>query len=210
MKEFFNKFLGFLNRIWMFLLGLEPSDSVKTFSPRERRVFFENLGYIPFFLFVPLWILGFFVNIFVGSEALGGLIVVSSVIFLAFWIPKFSWNVGPVKSKERDAEGCDFGKKEKDGAIHGFIRYNDHIYGVEYFDLDKNGELLSLSVRISEDEKSGQVVRVYYNENEKKFVERTEVKDEVYKSYEIVSWIFFASSLLAIFTLFIGALIIIL
>jgi len=184
----------------MFFLELEPSSSMKTFSPRERWVFFENLGYVPFFLFIPLWIVGFFVNILVDSDALGGLIIASLVIIIVFCSVKFLGDVGPIKSSKREAKGCEFHKykREKDGAICGSITYNNITYDVEYFDLTKEGDdLLYLSVKIFEDEKSGKDVRIYYDKHEKKFVEVTEVRDEVYKSYEIISWVFFVSSLLA-------------
>lgn len=214
MKKFFNKIWRFFCRIWMVLLGLKTSDSVKTFSPIERRRFFEGLGVVPFVLcIVLLFTLGLFVNPLLDSEVLGYLILVSVFIFIILCVVKFAWHEeGPVKSSKREAEGCEFHKykKENDDAVYGFITYKNLAHNVEDFTLTNEGkDLLSLNFEIFNDEESGKIVRIYYDEHEKKFVESTEVRDEVYKSYEISSWIFFAGCLLVDLTLVIGTLIII-
>ena len=209
MKELFDKIWEFFIGIWRFLIGLYPSESQKTLSSNDRRLFFDGLGYAPFSFFCILWVILFFVNIAMDGS-LGGIIIISVVVVVSFWILKLIWEIGPVVTSEREAEGCKFIKEERNGVIHGFITYNGHIYGVENFLLDGDGELIELIARISSDKKSGRFVRVYYDEKTHTFIERTEVNDGVYKSYEIVSWLFFAVSLSMILFLFIGALIIIL
>lgn len=217
---------------------LRLSESVKNLSGEERRKFFDALGFFPFMIFLILWVILFFVDIAFASKEVHdqfcGLVVVLLVISFISWIIKDYWIAYPLYVFEREAVGCKFSMKRDANRTNGYITYNDHKYIVENFQLTKEDKLFFFNKQISPEihaielpqrprvkevlmegsadevfPHEDHVVKIYYDlEKCDCFFEKTEVKGEVYKSYEVISWIYFGIHLLMDFLLPIGYLLI--
>lgn len=201
---------NFLNKLWGVLICLEPSESIKTLSLGERRLFFELLGLLPFFFFMVLWVILFFVNIWLESYELNKLINVLASIFVSISALKFLWKECPVYPNERVATTCKFRKEERDGIVYGFINYEGHNYPVKYFEMDGDKLIYMPKMTIYSDKYSDNVIKIHYDDKNHRFIERHEVKGMVLKSYEVISWIFFTSNILLSIALIIGTLVIVL
>lgn len=223
--------IKFFQKISKALIGLQPSESVKNLSGEDRRIFFEALGLFPFIVLLIFWVALFFVDIAWANEEVHhqfcNLIAILLAISVLSWIIKYYWIAHPLYIFEREAVGCRFCIKRDTNRTEGSIMYNNHKYVVENFELTEKDELFFFSKQISPETHTvelpprprskevllegsaeevfpyeDRVVKIYYDlEKCDCFFERTEVKGEVYKSYEIVSWIFFGIHLLMDFAL---------
>ena len=201
---------NFLNKLWGVLICLDPSKSIKALSVRERRLFFEVLGILPWLFFIALWTIVFFVNVWLRSSELDNFVWILLLIWIVISALKFLSKKCHVYPNERIATMCEFRMEKRNGIVYGFINYKGQDYPVKYFETDGEKLIYMPNMIIYSDKDFDNVIKIHYDDKKQRFVERYEVKGMVYKSYEIISWIFFASNILLSIALIIGTLIIVL
>lgn len=220
------------------LIGLQSSECVKNLSGKERRTFFEALGFLQSLVYWLLLVAIVIVDCIWGNKdvhnSFYNLVIVWFAVPILSWIIKYYWKAYPLYVFEHEAVGCKFRIKRDIHSTAGFVIYNDQEYRVENFELTKADELfwfhkqifpelhaMEMSPRPRSKEvllegcaedffpDEDRVVKLYYDTDKcNRFFERTEVKGEVYKSYEVISWIFFGVHFLMDFALPVGYLII--
>lgn len=200
---------NFLNKLWRVLICLDPSESIKALSVRERRLFFEVLGILPWLFFMALWTIVFFVNVWLGSGELANLVWILSLIWIIISALKFLSKKCHIYPNERVATTCKFRMEKWNGIVRGFINYKGKDYPIESFETNGENLIYMPNMIIYSDKDFDNVIKIHYDDKNHRFVERYEVKGMVYKSYEIISWIFFGSNILLSIALIIGTLVIV-
>lgn len=210
-KELKNKgSSGFLNRVWKWLIGLKPDQTVESLSSEGAYKFYASLG---------LWLLGLVVLVAVVSFILSSTMVggemnrfigaTFGIVVFVFLMKWMSDRYEIYKEDKKHQVNCKFYMEGK----NGYLLYNGIRYQVDDFIIE-DGELSELLFVLSKkcDDFEYCASVIYYLQDQKAFIKRTE-KEYVIglnRSYKVVSWIAFFSAFVANFVLIIATLIVVL
>lgn len=209
-KETKNKSSGLFTRVWKWLIGLEPGQSIDSLSRKEIYEFYASLGLAPLgvaiLMIVVLFILSTTIGLGMYDTAIGILLGVVVLSFLVKWCCE---RYDIYQDDDVHEVHCTFWQ-EQDGK--GYLEYNGQRYPVDDFVM-KDGKLCELLLVLYEnyDNEQYSSAVIFYLEDEKVFMRRTERQYVLGLTslYKVVSWIAFFVILIAILVMAIGIMVVV-
>lgn len=202
------KILRFFSRIWKSLIGLEPCQAIDSLSEKELDEFYERLGYDALALNLVCLVILWLTSTTVGHGMFDTLIAISFGFEIFFLLFKIFW---PEYKTKEDFHDEVVNAKFYMKGNRGFLSYAGKDYPLEDFEIS-DGELYGLNYVLRSDfenKKKTEEMIFYVNEKDI-FIKRiywTWFSDQL-PSYRVVSWIFFAVSLIGLASMVVGAILI--